>query len=346
MLTPTILTKAIAILSSKVFGDYDSRMSNYGAISSMNYAPNFINPSEITRLRTAPSRPVSIEYLPKQVYTGAPGTLACDFTAIDTTSTTATLVWENWVPTNGFRLVKENYSNNTIKYAEDLAHQIMSVQRSFYEYLDARILAYYNTNRTQINAYSLFNAAPDAVEVPAIDRNTLFYKIKTMMETNDFSADDNVFIANTEIIELLTFLQAQGSSNATNFAYQFAGLDVLRSNRLLPTAGSKYTGFAFPKGSVALVEWNTARHKVQNGAAEYLIGRDYWTEIADPMFGNLFSWSLHYKASCQDGAFADYSPTAVPSYVEKFQLSVDFSLFKPTISPATFSNIFKVEALS
>lgn len=99
-----------------------------------------------------------------------------------------------------------------------------------------------------------FNAANDAVEIAATDEGKFFAKLRSIARQNYFSNGLDV-IADSIISVNAEFLGAQGAGNATNYGYQFKGLNIAESVEL---DDSNYSGgvvLAMPSGSVSALNW-------------------------------------------------------------------------------------------
>ena len=99
-----------------------------------------------------------------------------------------------------------------------------------------------------------FNATFDAVEVGADDENKFFQRIRSIMRQNMFSGQIDM-IADSLMAVNAEFLNAQGSSNATNYGFQFGGLSIAESIELSDANYAKGIVLAMPSGTAGALNW-------------------------------------------------------------------------------------------
>jgi hypothetical protein len=99
-----------------------------------------------------------------------------------------------------------------------------------------------------------FNAANDAVEVDATDDKRFFQRLRSIMRHNYFGGSIDV-IADSLLAMQADYLAAQGSGNATNYGFQFNGLNIAESVELADANYDKGCVIAMPAGSVAALNW-------------------------------------------------------------------------------------------
>ena len=99
-----------------------------------------------------------------------------------------------------------------------------------------------------------FNATFDAVEVGADDENKFFQRIRSIMRQNMFSGQIDM-IADSLMSVNAEFLNAQGSSNATNYGFQFGGLSIAESIELSDANYAKGIVLAMPSGTAGALNW-------------------------------------------------------------------------------------------
>ena len=342
------LKAQFAIASGKIAGNLDNRDSEYGAIQALNYTPTFILPSKIQELQVAQKTITEIPYLPKKVTTFTDGDVLCDFPAEKSTSAKMNLIWKNLTPSLGWAVNKDEIANNVFKEAELMAFEMESFFTNAYKSIDSDIIAFFETNRTAINQYPLFvPPIVSSVQVPNVDKATLYQKMKVMMKLNDYAMENNVVVSNTNSIDNRTFFEAQGNGNATNYGYQFAGFDRKTSNRVLNGVGAAETHYAFQKGSVAMIPWSYGEFFERNGTTNKSgIDGDVFYSMPDANFPSLLKWTIHRKQNCTDADFEGFSNRPMASEVVKYQISCTYALAYAPITGLGASPIHKVELMS
>jgi hypothetical protein len=101
-----------------------------------------------------------------------------------------------------------------------------------------------------------FNAANDAVEVDAadIEAKRFFARVRSGMRQNYFNGLLDI-IADSNVAVTAEFLAAQGAGQATNYGYQFQGLNIAESVELDDANYAGGAALVMPSGSVAALNW-------------------------------------------------------------------------------------------
>src|SRR5205814_1736452 len=94
-----------------------------------------------------------------------------------------------------------------------------------------------------------FLAANNAVEVDATNDKKFFQILRSIARQNYFSGSLDV-IADSIMAVNAEFLAAQGAGNATNYGYQFKGLNIAES--------VEYANANYPSGSVIVMPQGNA----------------------------------------------------------------------------------------
>lgn len=99
-----------------------------------------------------------------------------------------------------------------------------------------------------------FNATNDVVEVDATEESKFFARVRSAMRQNMFSGQLDI-IADANIAVSAEFLAAQGAGNATNYGYQFMGLNIAESIELDDSNYAVGAAMVMPAGSVGALNW-------------------------------------------------------------------------------------------
>lgn len=149
-------------------------------------------------------------------------------------------------------LDKSVYDFNTV-----LANKLAQACMNILEDKETEALAYLAsvkaTQQPSIKGGS-FNAANDAVEISANDAEKIFQRIRSIMRQNYFPGQLDI-IADPGLAASAEFLAAQGSGNATNYGFQFNGLNIAESVELDDANYAAGAAYVMPAGSVGALNW-------------------------------------------------------------------------------------------
>lgn len=149
-------------------------------------------------------------------------------------------------------LDKSVFDFNTV-----LANKIEQACMNILEDKETEAIAYLRAQRaTQQPTLKgvTFNATNDAVEVDATEENKFFQRLRSLMRQNYFGTQLDV-IADAQMAVQAEFLAAQGTGNATNWGFQFMGLNIAESVELDDSNYSEGIAMVMPAGSVAALNW-------------------------------------------------------------------------------------------
>lgn len=101
-----------------------------------------------------------------------------------------------------------------------------------------------------------FSAANDCIEVDSADveAKKFFAKIRSVMRQNYFGGAIDI-IADPAMIVEAEFMAAQGAGNATNYGYQFQGLNIAESVELADNNYAAGVVLAMPQGAAGALNW-------------------------------------------------------------------------------------------
>lgn len=111
-----------------------------------------------------------------------------------------------------------------------------------------------------------FNSTNDAVEVAGADDKKFFQKLRSVARQNYFGGQLDV-IADSLMAVNAEFLAAQGVGNATNYGYQFQGLNIAESIELDDANYTEGIVLAMPSGTVGALNWIPKQNR--NGWGDY-----------------------------------------------------------------------------
>lgn len=163
-----------------------------------------------------------------------------------------------------------------------------------------------------------FNGTNDAVEIASGDANKFFAILRSVMRQNYFGSQidiisDPVMSINQE------FLSAQGASNATNYGYQFKGMNIAESVEYSDSNYAAGAIIAMPAGTVAALNWIPKQNR--QGWGDY---NSYTGGYGTFSFMG-FTFALHGYASRTDTSSSNGETQDVTL---EFELSLDSSYNK------------------
>lgn len=291
-------------------------------------------------LRTREDRPVSAYILKKQTESVASGRVA-EHTGNRGDSFDQLLTWSTYART--FSISAKQLDNNMFDFNTALANQMMSAAIDIHEAIETAMIAYLVAERTQVNAATAggsFSAANNTWEIAAADEPFYVQRIKSMMRQNKYNG---VYDA---IFDPLTYMSAeryinQGTANATNTAFQFAGLNAVESVELADSNYAKGISLVMPAGTFGMLPWIPKQNRQGYGDS---INNEVGMLMAtpDPLgTGMDFAVSAYTKradASSANGSAQDF--------VIQFEMSVDIAPIIAPLSTANASVVFQVGQLS
>lgn len=163
-------------------------------------------------------------------------------------------------------LDKSNFDFNTV-----LANKFEQACMNILEDKETEAIAYLRAGRaTQQPTITgaTFDAGNDSIEIPAIDleNKRFFARLRSVMRQNYFSNQIDV-IADSNMGVHAEFLAAQGAGNATNWGYQFNGLNIAESVELAVSEYVNGSVLAMPAGSVGALNWIPKQNR--KGVGDY-----------------------------------------------------------------------------
>lgn len=235
-------------------------------------------------------------------------------------------------------LDKSLYDFNTV-----LANKLQQACMNILEAKETEAIAYLVANKaTQQPTLSIasYNAGTGAVEVPALREKQFFQVIKSVMKKNYFPGQLDVIADSVKAVDA-EFLAAQGAGNATNFGYQFGGMNIAESIEYTDDDyADKGSVLVMPAGTVGALEWIPKQNR--QGFGDYNSYNGGYGVFS--FMGHTFALHGYSQRSDTSG-----SNGATQDMTMEFELSLDTSYNRaplPTTSGRTDSVIIQVGQLS
>jgi len=220
------------------------QVANKGAIA---------NPM-LNDLRTKEERTV-LAYFPVRGADGSATARGYAHTGNRGDSLSEALAWTTFTET--FSISIKQADNNVFSWATLYAATKRARLLALLNRIDAWFVAALLADKTQVNeggGDGSFNAVTHNYDVLAADKDYFFQQAKSSLEYNNFSSD-LIGVLDDKAKTNMQKLSAQGSANATNFGFQFSGMNLVPTTRTLLGTSFDGSGLFFENGMVAVIPW-------------------------------------------------------------------------------------------
>lgn len=242
-------------------------------------------------------------------------------------SANVTLTWTT--KSDKFAISLKLLDKSVFDFNTVLANKIEQACMNILEDKETEAIAYLRAQRATQQPSGLkgvtFNSTNDAVEVDAAEENKFFQRIRSLMRQNYFGTQLDI-ISDPLTATQAEYLAAQGTGNATNWGFQFNGLNIAESVEL---SDDNYTGgvsLVMPAGSVAALNWIPKQNRMGWGDYNSYVG-GYGT------FQFLgYTFAVHGYAGRSDTSSANGDAQDVTM---EFEVSLDSSFNKAPLSYTT-----------
>lgn len=236
-----------------------------------------------------------------------------------------------------FSISLKQADNNVFSFAEMFAYTQRNALINLVARLDAGFVAALAADKSGVNAgggNGTFDATDDVYENPLAEQSYLFQNAKDSMWYNNYRGEI-IAVADSKAFSLANRLRAQGSANATNYGFQFDGMNVLGTTRTV--LGSSYGGsiLAYENGLVAVVPWIPKQNRKPLDPAKAMeYNGDYGMMTIPELPG--FPFAVHaYAARADNGSVGGYTQ----DLTMYFEISVDLAYVSSPLSTSTASPV-------
>lgn len=250
------------------------------------------------------------------------------------------LAWSTF--TDKFKISLKQMDNNVFSWQEAFNQELLNSIINIHEDIETASINYLMANRTQINAATKggsFNAATDAFEIAASNKQRFYQLLKSMMRQNKYNGTLDV-IADSNMYVNAEFDGSQGSGNQTNFAFQFSGLNIIESIELEDADYADGTVLAMPTGQFGVLPWIPKQNREGRGDYNSVLGG--YGSIQDPL-GSGLQLAIHGYTERADTSGENGNSQ---DDVLQMEVSVDLSFNEAPLSVATESVIFQAGLVS
>ncbi len=224
-------------------------------------------------LKTRDDRPIEAHMLARTKRNSGSARAASHTGTIDD-STKVTLTWTT--KSDKFAISLKLLDKSVLDFNVVLANKFEQACMNILEDKETEAIAYLRAQRaTQQPTLKgvTFSAANDAVEVSGadIEANRFFSRLRSTFRQNYFGSAIDI-IADSNMAVNVEFLAAQGSSNATNWGYQFSGLNIAESVELNDDNYANGVVMAMPSGTVGALNWIPKQNREGKGDYNSYLG--------------------------------------------------------------------------
>lgn len=238
-------------------------------------------------------------------------------------------------------------SDRTIwELAEQVSKQLRSAAIALHDQIESTLLARLNANKSQV----VTSLTPRSGEWDATnyifgvlngDYDLWMQKVRGFLREQYYRGGMFDVIIDETLWQKGEFVVQQGAGNATNLAWQNAGLNPGDSPTQELTLDSGYVGmgYAFQEGTIGILPWipKLNRQGFGNPGSE----GGLYTTIQDPL-GSGLTFAVHERYEAADNQSAAGETQDVNVHVE---LSIDLGAVEAPMSTANASPIFKFGVL-
>lgn len=229
--------------------------------------------------------------------------------------------------------------NNLFSDAQILANEMDNILKNIYEDIDGDALAYLGTNKTQVNAATkngVFdtNGSRFTFEIANANIARFLQMGKSMLRQNWYRGEAEAILDPVLYVEA-EHLASQGAGNATNYGYQFSGLNLFEGVTLADANYPDGAGYLIPSGTIGIVDWIPRQNRQGYGNLESYVGG--FSSMTDPRTG----WNLAIHGY-QQRADTSAAGGDTQDVVMEWEVSVDISMNNSPLSVANESTIFEI----
>lgn len=242
--------------------------------------------------------------------------------------------------TDAFVSTLKEADNKIYTFEEMHMSKMQNVIANFAEGLDSAASTYLFSNRTGVNpatAEGTFDATDDTFEITeSTNGNRAIQITRMVMDINKYQGVGYSIVCDSIAYNKFMYQAAQGASNATNFSFQFMGVEFIHDPALTAAAAglvSVYTkGYwlAVPNGSIGALPWIPKQNRIGVDTKEASYG-----SILNPI--DLVQYAVHSYEERADG-------TALGGYTQdvkiETQISVDLAYVHAPLSTAGATPIY------
>lgn len=236
-------------------------------------------------------------------------------------------------------------ANRTIwEEAEMVSAQIISASIALHSSIETALMTKLNTEKNQsvvslTPRSAVWDATNFIMQIALSDYDLWMQRTKGFMRENYYRDNMIETIVDETLFQKGEYLIQQGQGNGTNLSWQSAGVNASVTNDLTLDDGYKGMGYAFPLGSIGLMDWIPPLNR--QGYGERSSNDGLYTSIPDPL-GSGLVFAVHEYSERADNESAAGETQDVNFNIE---ISVDIAAVIAPMSAANASPVYKFGVL-
>lgn len=245
-----------------------------------------------------------------------------------------------------FKVSYKVAENNLFGYQEQLNQRMFDAMSSIRAGINAYAIAQLSAIKTQVSAgtglltwdatnFKYTNASGDANVAKQASR------VKAIARKNKYGGSLDI-IAGQQLVADMVHYSAQGASNATNYGYQFTGIQLAEDEEIdEATLGANGFGYILPAGMVGMTSWNEGINR--SGMGDVGDNEGLFTTIQDPVIPNL-RYDVHVKRGVANTDLGSGN-VFYQDVVDEYEVTAIYSLSHAMISTTDETPAFAFEQL-
>lgn len=346
------LTKQVeaVIQAENYFGEFEQRMSNYGALRAyLTNAQALLPPGSVEGIKNAQNiRSLSIPTFTKQALTVLT-TNVCSFTGVEQTS--AKPQFSNITRSFAIKTFPKVAANNMLtsemdQFRTGLINGLRSVAANLDSYAVTQLEANKHTGLAAVTGIAGAAIVSNAYQVNLANRNNTYVYAPTFMDLNDMDTGNYNNIMSTQGRILMLQYETNGVNNTQNLAGALngtlpsaSGYRHFTSNRVTNGAGVSETHYLSPFGGIGVFSYVDSDARLTG--QKFINNREMYT-LTDPIFG--IEWAVTAEPVCEDLS-ATYGAGYDRCNGTQYYFSANFG-FMNAYSSDTSKPIIKLEVLT
>lgn len=259
-------------------------------------------------------------------------------------SASITLSWTTYTRT--FSTSLKQFDNNVMTYEmgfiQGIKNAILDIHAQIETDTIANLLTYKThvvQSNSNVGSRCVWNSTNYAYEIASGDANNFFVLAKTAMVLNKYQDASFDVIADGNVYSNSRWYQNQGTGNATNTAFQFAGMNPMISPNLSDSNYTNGVSLVMQKGSYCLLPWIPKQNRT--GYGDYSSYNGGYGMLADPL-GLGLDYAVHIYEYRTDTS--SYNGVAQDNQIE-VEISVDVAFVPQPISVSNEYSIYEFAQL-
>lgn len=284
------------------------------------------NPS-LMDLRTREDRTVNA-YMPIRQAATTGTARAHNHTGARGDSAATAVSWSTF--SEPFSISMKQADNNVLTWGNMYASSLQNAIFNILARLNAWFVAAVVADKTQYNAgggNGSFNAVSDVYEIPVGEANYFYQNARRTLAYNLYSGmlmgivDDTAYTMAERLL-------AAGSANATNYGFQFNGMNVLPTTATVLGTSYAGSGIFWENGLVAAIPWIPKQNRKPLNGTKILDSIGDYGNIPIPQLPGI-NFAVHAYSARADGSSAGGYTQDTVTY---FEVSIDFGYVSAPLS--------------